>query len=523
MTRLTLIQRIGEALARSGFRRRASLIILLAFSFFAVVMGVISPWLATEVYVSNEVEQGEQIATLFAQSSTLALLYHSAANGKEPAERTLSFPGVMYVAIYDDADHLIREDGVLPDNWHPNDAGRTKWSGTVVAYETREYWHIIAPVISGGATARDSPFVVTPTQSEYIGYVQVVRSKASLIHLRKDLIGYIMVLTAFALILTLAILVPMMNRLLRPVHELSETLEHAGVDPTPIRLPEQGPPEIVKMGKAFNRLMALLEAKDKSLREHSQMLESEVHLRTQEFLQARDVALSASRHKSEFLATVSHELRTPLQAIIGYTEGALIELQASESAQLVSDLQIVLRAADQLLALINDILDLAKIEAGRMDLVREEIELKSFLEEIRNIIAPLARRSQNVFQMTIRSDFGKPLVDRGKLRQILLNLLSNACKFTQNGEVWLTVMSTRTSLIFIVTDTGVGIAPEDQKYIFDAFHQVDMSATRHHGGTGLGLAICQQLCKQMGGAIVVESALGKGTRFTVTIPLTTEF
>jgi signal transduction histidine kinase/DNA-binding response OmpR family regulator len=226
---------------------------------------------------------------------------------------------------------------------------------------------------------------------------------------------------------------------------------------------------------------------------------------------------AASQHKSAFLANMSHELRTPLNAVIGYSE-MLQEIAEDEGLdQLLPDLAKIRDAGRHLLNLINDILDLSKVEAGKMDLYLEEVELAALLDEVRAIVEPLAASSGNRFEV-IGEAPGTLYTDRTKLKQILLNLLGNASKFTESGRIALELRAASGALSFVVSDTGIGMTEEQLGRLFQAFSQADASTTRRYGGTGLGLAITKHFCEMLGGRIAVESTPGVGSTFTITLP-----
>jgi signal transduction histidine kinase len=234
-------------------------------------------------------------------------------------------------------------------------------------------------------------------------------------------------------------------------------------------------------------------------------------------------AEAATRAKSEFLASMSHELRTPLNAIILYSE--LLQEEAEENPQqiAVADIQRIRSAGHQLLALINDILDLSKIEAGKMTLAIERFDVSQMIAELRDTVDPLIEKNANTLTVRCADDVGTMAADLTKTSQILLNLLSNAAKFTRDGAVTLDVRrelvdGTR-SVLFTVTDTGVGMTPEQTAKIFDPFTQADVTTTRKYGGTGLGLAIVSRFCRLMSGAVSVVSEPGLGSCFTVRLPV----
>ena len=239
---------------------------------------------------------------------------------------------------------------------------------------------------------------------------------------------------------------------------------------------------------------------------------------------ARDGAEAASRAKSMFLANMSHELRTPLNSIIGYTELIMDEARDDEQTrvrQVVPDLKNVVLSAKHLLGLIGGILDLSKIEAGRMDLVQEQFNVHDFVREIEQTIAPQVRKRNNALIVRCQDDAGAVIADRGKLKQVLLNLLGNATKFTTDGEIALYARRDfeGSSLTFEVRDTGIGIDTDKLSVIFEKFTQIDASPTRRYEGAGLGLAITRELCAMMGATIDVTSSPGAGTCFTVLLPI----
>jgi len=236
--------------------------------------------------------------------------------------------------------------------------------------------------------------------------------------------------------------------------------------------------------------------------------------------EARDAADQANRTKSAFLANMSHELRTPLNAIIGYSEILQEDLADLGQQSAVADLKKIEGAGRHLLGLINDILDLSKIEAGRMDVFIEEVEIVPLLEEVRTIIVPMAKKNGNAVEFRMADNLGTMRTDRTKLKQSLLNILSNASKFTQNGELTLLAerLETDRMVRFAISDNGIGMTQEQLGRLFQAFSQADASTAKKYGGTGLGLAITRNFCQLLGGDVAVVSKPGEGSTFTVTLP-----
>jgi signal transduction histidine kinase/ActR/RegA family two-component response regulator len=241
-----------------------------------------------------------------------------------------------------------------------------------------------------------------------------------------------------------------------------------------------------------------------------------------ELERTRDLALEATRAKSAFLATISHEIRTPMNGIIGLTT-MLLETPLGADQEDVA--KTILQSADSLLTIINDVLDFSKIEAGKLTIERADVNLRQITEDVIRLLGASARDKALALEARVDADVPPRLIgDPSRLRQVLLNLVGNAIKFTPHGEISVAVAcrERRDRAVVIdvsVTDTGIGIAPEVQDRLFQAFTQVDASTTRRYGGTGLGLAICRQLVDLMGGAIGVDSAPDRGSRFWFTVPL----
>lgn len=242
-----------------------------------------------------------------------------------------------------------------------------------------------------------------------------------------------------------------------------------------------------------------------------------------DLLKARDAAVEANYAKSMFLANMSHELRTPMNAIIGYSEMLMEEFDEMETDEVVADLNKIHGAGRHLLALINDVLDISKIESGKMTVFIEGFDVATVIRDVENTVQPLLRQNENTLKVLIADNCGEMQSDLTKVRQTLINLLSNAAKFCEHGSIRLVVSRHSEDagdvVSFQVSDTGIGMTAAQIAKLFQPFSQADSSTTRRFGGTGLGLAISRRFCRMLGGDIAVESEPGKGSTFTVTLPV----
>jgi signal transduction histidine kinase len=284
--------------------------------------------------------------------------------------------------------------------------------------------------------------------------------------------------------------------------------------------------ELGDLARTFETMAERIKMRELELADMNLNLESTVAQRTSELAQAVKLAESANRTKSAFLANMSHELRTPMNAIIGYSEMLAEEAEEFGQEGFLPDLKKIQAAGKHLLELINDVLDLSKIESGKMTIYCENIEIATMVRDIESTMQPAMQKNGNTLTVEMPDDIGSMQSDLTKIRQTLFNILGNAAKFTQAGQIKLTVGAhtkrRRQFITFAISDTGVGMKPNQLERLFEPFTQADESTIRKYGGTGLGLAISRRFCRMLGGDIEAQSKPRKGSTFTVTLPRKTK-
>jgi signal transduction histidine kinase len=335
------------------------------------------------------------------------------------------------------------------------------------------------------------------------------RGQTSLLYVVISLVAVGFVFAAVTLVLLEKTILSRLTRLGADVTGIGEKSDLSA------RVSLHGSDELSSLAGVINRMLEALERSQQEIARRQRGQE--------EALIAKQIAEESSRAKSAFLANMSHELRTPLNAIIGYSEMLREDAQDKHEEQSVADLARITAAGKYLLTLINEVLDLSKVEAGKTELLWEDVLPALLLEDTARAMAPLARQNGNKLMVHCAPDLPPMHVDVMKFRQSLYNLLSNACKFTKNGNIRVDVVPVTVNgaeaIEWRVSDTGIGIAADQMHKLFQPFSQVDASTTRKYGGTGLGLAISQRFCELMGGGITVASEPGKGSTFTIRLPL----
>lgn len=488
----------------------------------AIVAAFAYSYMASNMISSIYKSEGIQATQNFARLSELSLLYDSGENAKEAALATLDFPSIKHVAIISAENTILLDEGetnekimssLQEDQWNGNSAR--------LFSSNKATWQIAAPVFTNYNEDHDPDLVLDEEAVEetYLGYVAIqidtseVRSFQLEIFVRNLVVGLFYGL-AFAVVLNITL-----RRLLKPMKALTNVMQETtdGAYKSS-EIDEDASLEVVQIADVYNQMISKLAERDHKLRGQKDLLETEVALRTSELVQARDTALEANRHKSEFLANITHELRTPLQSILGYSEVVKEMLEDEGIYDCDQDIEKITHNADHLLTLINSILDISKIEAGKMDISSQNTNIKSLLDRAVDTVVPLIEKNNNRLEVNAADAEQDILIDEKKLFQILLNLLSNAAKFTSNGVITLSASIDEKQLLISVNDTGIGISKEQQEIIFEPFRQIDGSETRQFFGTGLGLSITMHFTELLGGTISLESESDKGSCFTVSIP-----
>lgn len=494
-------------LPQTGFNRQLTATVTIAILALALLTSLVNSFQANSLMNSFMVEQGLRLAETLARQSPLAVVVHSPENIGESVNNILSFPDVRQVEI-EDVNHNVlvsRAKGVKNAGSPPaaplfQHHSRTPLQAATVEWEDSDHWIFGAPVTTDPRAG--SPFEYVEPKPQTIGYVHVVMGRGSLNHLVAHLlVGNLTVSLsiAAALLLLLRLLV---TNMLRSLGMLSYLMGRAEAGDTGMRVPADvgGPRDIIEMSNAFNKMMNVLEERENELKF------------------SRDEALRLAQMKTQFVTTVTHEIRTPLNGVVGMLD---ILRNTGMSPYQRQCLEVGWESAKTLMKLINDILDFSNVEAGKLDLEEEEFEVRALMCEVVDLLAAQTAQKGIAIEQSCAVTVPDVVVgDAQKIRQVLLNLVGNAVKFTESGTVRIrvsTVPGTEFGLYVEVEDTGIGMPEGKLRHIFDSFTRGESSIPRKHGDTGLGLAISRQLVELMNGQIGAHSAVGQGSVFWFTV------
>lgn len=501
--------------ARS-FRGQLTAIVTIGILALAIAGALSSAWV-TKVHIEDQLfANGQNVTASLAKQSVLALIYDSPDNAKDAADAAMGFPAIEQIAILTIDNRILLQRGgafSIPNNISANNQTAT------LLEEDINHWLFLAPVFLSPETTPDDQTLLFQSENkkELIGHVLVKKGKSKINEVfYAAIINNIGISLLFATLLLIVIHI-FFKRLIRPLDNLATVMERAEAGETNVFAALEGPREVLGLARTFNKMIEALAQHQERLKHHNEILEYEVEERTRDLVYARDMAIKANRNKSNFLSNISHELRTPLQSILGYSD-LIIEALPPQEDEIHHDVNTIIQNADHLLYMINSILDLSKVEAGRLDLNLQQTDIDQLLENVVETITPLMTPNGNQLQFSKQINQSSIIVDGEKLRQILLNLLGNAAKFTHNGKVNFNVNQTPTAMQFQIKDSGIGMNKDQVDHIFEPFYQIDAEHTRRYDGTGLGLAITHQFCELMKGSINVESKEGFGSTFNLTIP-----
>ena len=505
---------------RISFRAQLGWMFFAAGVLMAVAVSVAFAWVSNNTIEDLYRQQARQAAENLAGASQLALLFDSADNVQDAVNATLALPAMRYVRIVNAQGKVLLEQGHAPAQRFPVTTDQLIAGSALEIGSSDGARHYVTAVYAENL-AQAGIDNSTSTEPTLLGYAYLVQDQTELREiLYRVLLTNIVIGLCFTMLLVVLLHLSL-KRLLRPLDRITQAMEVVERGDVGVSLDlSQAPSELAKISAGYNSMIDSIAERDRALREHNEHLEREVALRTQQLVHARDDALDASRQKSLFLASISHELRTPLQSIIGYADVVRETLIEAGQASAASTIDRISTNADHLMRIINSILDLIRAESGRLRVTLKPTPVARIVDNARNAVMPLIERNQNKLDIRQALDSASVEIDEMKMLQILINLLGNAAKFTQQGTIRLEVELTKSHLRCIVADTGIGIAKDQLRRIFDPFRQADAGKSdREYEGTGLGLSISRHFCSVMGGTIEVSSEPGKGSTFTVLIPL----
>ncbi len=504
-----------------------------------LLLGVISLLRQKRLAEEELTKRGQAMAADLAYSSELGVLAEDGRLLQSAMRGVVRNPDVAYVVIYrEDGKILVmggRQVSELPGltsersmEEKPRLQGRQPFSKSVVRGGAR-FVEFSAPILSEVKTPEQlliGPLGMGPGQAQprqrIIGAVRIGLSLQSIETHVNALLKLWGGLTVVFFALSTVAIYAFSRRITRPIKQLTDEAEKIAAGQRSVKVEIDSRDEIGRLANSFNEMVTSLQENEAALQRHAEELERRVKERTQELQTANLELEAASRHKSQFLASMSHELRTPLNAILGYTELIVDQIYGEVPERIRDVLERVDKSGRHLLGLINDVLDLSKIEAGELTLSLSDYSMKEVVQTVITAVESLAAEKKLALKIAVAPDLSPGRGDERRIVQVLLNLVGNAITFTEVGEVMIPAQSEYGAFLVSVSDTGSGIALGDQQKIFEEFQQIDDSATKTKGGTGLGLAIAKRIVEMHGGRIWVESTPGQGSTFWFTVPVVVE-
>ena len=500
---------------------------IISMSILIALTSVTLRWFVTqheiELITVALMERGKSLVRNLAYNLGYELQYAAEQRLNELLEGVIKQEDVLYALIQDEEGNIRAQAqadqaaGIPPASAPRSPYRAPRWSESstqvyIVTWKGEQIYEIVQPIRTQVRREREEIGLSLGGQERTIGWANIGMS----LHLQRvnetvvAIQHTIALATAGVIVVGVAITAFLVKVIVRPIRQLAGATRQIAAGDLSFNVEVSSQDELGDLAASFNRMAQALRDRE---RDNARLFHElgETNRRLE----------AASRHKSQFLANMSHELRTPLNSIIGFSEILLDEswgeLSAEERREFLGN---ILSSGRHLLRLINDILDLSKIEAGRIELKPERFAVADMVEGVLATIRPLAAQKQITIDVDVDPALTALVADAGKVKQILYNLLSNAIKFTADGgRAGLRAVRDAQDARFAVSDTGIGIKPEDQARIFEEFQQVETTTARHYEGTGLGLALAKQFVELHGGRIWVESAPGHGSTFTFTLPL----
>ena len=489
---------------RLQFRHQLGVIFVVGILVLTLITSFVVSKVSTVIITKQQIQQGLQVTESLASQSELALLYQSAESAKDIADSAINFPEVKGIRIETEKREELYQ---LGEHYPDTVFISSDIKAPSLIAENSSYWLFSSPVMSTQDYDNQLNILPDDMESFLLGHITVLVGKDTQVLMQKGILRSNLAISSGLACILLVLLLMIARRVTKPIEDLSQTMKRAQTGDSLIRAEIEGPSDITEMQLAFNNMMEVLERRQHELHD------------------AMQSALASAKAKGEFAANVTHELRTPMNAVLGMLDLLLTMGLTVKQQEYVETAKA---SGHALLSLIDEVLNFSEADAGKINIINRDCNIYHNLDEVVGLLANQALKKQIDIGYAVAAEVPASFsADSGRLRQVLINLAGNAIKFTDSGEVSIYVSAVPSGnknrpvsqLHFRVVDTGIGIDPEDQKRIFEAFTQVDASTTKQYPGTGLGLAISRQLVELMGGQISVSSQLGKGSEFSFTLPI----